>query len=163
MNMEMTTGERLHRVAQIVRDGKKWEQRSWGASEPMEMAGAGHICGTTACVAGWGVALSPGELVGDTLRDIPSAIHGSHLARDWLFVGAKVLGLTLELANELFSPDIARELHMEFADALDGIADLPEPRTVEAAESILDELWEATRTPCPLLPTETMREREKNG
>lgn len=91
-----TTTERLLMVADLIElHPERWDQESYvmdgncSINDPEDVAGSGlPKCGTTLCVAGWGVALTP-------------AAELAHLD-DWDEAGSKALGFDEALGEYLF-------------------------------------------------------------
>lgn len=132
-DLPTTTTERLLAVATIVETrSAEWDQRYWasdGGDSAAEWVGTGLTaeCGTTFCVAGWAVRLTPPDI----LRfPFPS---------DWYSAGAHVLGLTDGTAELLFNSQCHDPGQM--ATALRALAALPEtrrcgPRAREIVEAL---------------------------
>lgn len=130
-NLEMSTRDRLLLVADIIEaEPQKWHQDTFlevpGSDEPSpwQVVSKYEIkCGTTACVAGWGVLTSPVDLI----AEVP--VEGDD--EDWDRAGAKVFGFTEELAARVFY-DFERDPE-RMAEKLRLLAELPEPRTLKDA------------------------------
>lgn len=91
MDLPETTTDRLLAVAQIIEEHpEKWDQGLWRGDcmVPDQAHGLGE-CGTTACVAGWAVTLTPKHVV----------LRGDYYGQ----MGADALGIEYApLANRLF-------------------------------------------------------------
>lgn len=138
------TTERLLAVADIIEhQPEKWEQMAHYFDDggvgnddnldPADVAGLSTACGTTACIAGWGVVLNP-----DFTR---------LLGLTWTHAGAVSLGLREHLAKVLFDADLHGE-PAEVAELLRHIAKVPMgQRTLIEVEKILpDDLRAVLRT-----------------
>jgi hypothetical protein len=138
------TTERLLAVADIIEhQPEKWEQMAHYFDDggvgnddnldPADVAGLSTACGTTACIAGWGIVLNP-----DFTR---------LMGLGWTDAGAVSLGLRHQLAAVLFDPDLHGK-PAEVADLLRHIAKVPMGhRTLVEVEKILpDELRAVLRT-----------------
>jgi hypothetical protein len=141
-----TTTDRLLAVADIIEhDPSKWEQmdhyyedgdgRDDDYWEPADVAGRPADCGTTACIAGWGIALNPN--------------YTRLLGLSWPHAGAVSLGLRDSLAHVLFDADLHGE-PSEVAELLRHIAKVPMgDRTLGRVDDVLpDELRAVLRTSC---------------
>lgn len=128
---EFTTGERCALVADIIEQHpERHDQVVWvGAVRTVDDPDVGTIrlvaaagsCGTAACVAGWAVAASPVELVGE--------IH------DWVSAGARALGLDYHLAALVFDGASKREKIVKMLRWCATVG--PGDRTTERAEEAL--------------------------
>jgi len=135
--------ERLLAVADIVEanDGR-WNQEEWAqiiyeshATEHKDVLSVNqlHTCGSFGCIAGWSVAMHPKNFNSKT---------------SWEEAGAKALGLSLHLAEELFAGDLGGDYghgtvrNRRVAKVLRHLASLPvRERTYsqwENCERILD-------------------------
>lgn len=133
-DLHMSTGDRLRLVADIIEahpdlhDPGVWVSGGSANAHPKEAVELNY-CGTPACIAGWAVMCSPLDEVefrrGVGEREWLSS-NGS-----WVDVGRQQLGLDLNLAELLFDGEATEGNHPA---RLRGLADLPEPRTYEAAE-----------------------------
>ena len=104
ISLPETTTDRLLLAADIIElTPERYDQRSWVSTGelndgplPCDVAGLAneHLCGSTACVAGWGVLLDPSV--------------GLHQV-DWDAAGAHAFGLDIHLAAILFSEDLSAE------------------------------------------------------
>ena len=140
MDLPTNTTDRLLAVADIIelnpdvyRQGQWWSRVADGDDEfnpdPGTVVGLGPVCGTVACIAGWGVALS---------TEIPA--HFLRCEGDWDNAGAYALGLDYELAEYLFEccVDTALGGNAEVADVLRRLAKLPlGERTIGRAREVL--------------------------
>ncbi len=122
-DLNMTTSERLLAVADLIEaHPERWDQQTWADTSddtpesPTGQVGRGPECGTTACVAGWAVRLSPSELIDGEL--------------DWEGAGAVALGLSPDLAKAIFAGSYAP---VSMPATLRLLAGLAEPRTLLAA------------------------------
>jgi len=89
MNIEL-----MRRVRdQITAFPEKWDQHSWASEETDDFS----ECGTTACIAGWAVALHTGES-----NLVKAAAKLGHSAWDTDLAAAKALGLDAGEARGLF-------------------------------------------------------------
>jgi hypothetical protein len=114
----MNTTELLLTVADKIEfEPERFSMSSWNSrnfiDSPLELAGQEPECGTTCCVAGWAVALTPRE-------EVPNA--------GWSYTGAQLLGLNYELASLLFM-ETTKEAP-EMAACLRRLAKVPEERRV---------------------------------
>lgn len=92
MNLPTNTTDRLLAVAQIIDEKPdQWDQGWFDTlhDNPRDAQGRPEVCGTTCCVAGWAIRLTPQE---------------QYLGEwdEWLFCGARALGLTADAASSLF-------------------------------------------------------------
>lgn len=141
MNLPTNSTDRLLAVADIIElEPERYDQHDWwddGIEDdgllprmPWHIAGQGHACSTTACIAGWAVALCD--------ESIPI-----NMANPWEVAGASALGLGLGLATLLFEAGVADRLgtHAEVADVLRRLAKLPEGERhyAEALKVLTDE------------------------
>lgn len=118
-----TTTERLLAAADLIEQfPDRWNQRSWvrgeeGTDDPGEWQGHGPPeYGTTCCVAGFGVALTPRSV---------------ELPNGWRDAGATAYGLDDDLARAIFAGDYDPE---SMPDVLRLIAEVPEgERSLRAA------------------------------
>lgn len=118
MNLSMSTSDRLRLAADIIeKEPAKFDMHHYyskldGRRGPEQIAGAKTIeCGTTCCVAGWGVVLSP-----------PSLIAG---IGNWYDAGAKAFGFqdgTLAFKMFLSNFDVSSG---DMAACLRALADIP--------------------------------------
>lgn len=142
MILPTTTTDRLLAVADRIEfQPENWNQATWVATSenfsyinPAVTIGQGDEfvddhCGTTACIAGWAVLLTPVEQrAGDEKKYYSYANQAKHS-----------LGITEDLADELFyelpttDPAVA-------ADILRRLAKYPEPRTTDHLAKIVKEL-----------------------
>ena len=123
------TTDRLLAVADIIEfTPERWDQDTWFRNRelldplPTAVIGRGAVkCGTTACVAGWAVALSS-----EVKNFWP-----------WEYAGADALGLAYDMANDLFRSSLPLNA-TELADVLRRLAKLPEDeRTYDGAKEVL--------------------------
>ena len=133
------TTDRLLAVADIIEfTPERWDQGAWLIERsdfdvtvhdiPRSAIAHGvKECGTTACVAGWAVALTP------EVQMPVTAVH------DWEMAGAAALGLHENLAYELFDGTLSDYMtHVELADVLRLMAKIPEgERDVNHAQEVL--------------------------
>ena len=133
------TTDRLLAVADIIEfTPERWDQGTWLIERsdldvtvhdiPKSAIAHGvKECGTTACVAGWAVALTPDDQMPVTV------LH------DWDRAGAVALGLSEDFADYLFDGSLSERLtSVEVADALRRLAKLPEgERDVFNAREVL--------------------------
>lgn len=141
------TTERLLAVADLVGTGR-WDQNSWVTSYGRNdedtvltsLRKDEELCGTTCCVAGWAVALSPPN--DPTSPNIPPATYGWWERSIWREMGAEALGLSECLADKLFDCSLPNCFDDEdIAELLREIATIPEgERTLDA----LDNKWFTT-------------------
>lgn len=145
-NLPDTTTDRLLAVADLIEfTPQRWEQRHHyfedpdtpgrddERTRPYEVAGAVVSCGTTACIAGWGVVLNPR--------------FQTVVGLCWSEAGRDSLGLESDLADVLFDgslkgepsevADILRYVakHEEGERTLDAIEDDLPPRLVEVLQT----------------------------
>lgn len=122
-----STRARLLAVADLLEaHPSQWDQNEWFDNPTISVggvtgvAGIGHHCGTTACVAGWAIALTP-----------KSQVKSS----DFVEAGAASLGIEGDLADRLFVGTFNSE-KAEILCALRVIAEIPEgKRTLAAAKA----------------------------
>jgi hypothetical protein len=141
VNLPTNSTDRLLAVADIIElEPERYDQHEWwddGIDDvgrptrmPWHIAGQGHACNTTACIAGWGVALC----------DVEFPINQ---ANPWEVAGASALGLHMGLATSLFEYGVADRLgsNAEVADVLRRLAKLPEGERhyAEALKVLTDE------------------------
>lgn len=123
-----TTTERLLMVADIIElTPERWHQNAWvrddeSDNDPPPSLYAGkaneHLCNSTACIAGWGVLLSPAGEVFDQFCD-------------WESAGCRAFGIDPKLGWYLFDGDL-KASPADVADVLRRIAKIPEgERTLE--------------------------------
>lgn len=133
--LDMTTKDRLLLVADIIETvPEKHSQGSWISgvdyqdTGPKQVLGF-NVCGTSMCVAGWAVCCSP---VWTQIPEIDDEGFGdaTMTAVKWGRAGAELLGLEDDLADFLFEQWVSGD----FPEALRLLAELPEPRTYEAAK-----------------------------
>lgn len=116
-SLPQTTTERLLAVADIIDlNPERWDQSCWIDTGDMAIPGGvygrGMECGTTACIAGWAVILTPRP------TDAP-------MGYDWYWAGAQALGLDVDFAEYLFRATLPLD-HTEVADVLRRLAKLDE-------------------------------------
>jgi hypothetical protein len=126
-----TTTDRLLAVADLIEfQPDHYDQEVWWADtgatnpEPYRVANRSRIdCGTTACLAGWGVALS-------NWSELRSAAAGVVHDDAWTRAGAAAFGLSARFAERLFSSHTHESLGdvSDVADVLRRLAKLPEDR-----------------------------------
>jgi hypothetical protein len=141
MNLPANTTDRLLAVADRIEfQPDTYFQGQWWRREdedgvidynppPKAVVGVGHVCGTTACIAGWGVALA---------TNIPAVFTATE--DSWDLAGAFALGLDFKLAERLFGmdTDVALGGSAEVADVLRRLAKLPlGERTEDGARKVL--------------------------
>ena len=163
-SLPVDSTSRLRAVAEMLRiDPERWYQGSWMTyngeivfdESPLDaILGFGPIdCDTnTACIAGWGLLLTPRE----QLRELP----GVTSAEGWVSAASAALGLQPSryvngrgeiegeqptLADHLFAQDADADLNNNgLAKVLDALADIPEnERTWEEFEYRWPSLAEA--------------------
>jgi len=122
-NLPTTTTARLRAVADLIEaHPERWDQELWTGEKkagPLDEVGRGGDCGTTACVAGWAVRLTP-------TGTIPPETEA-----EWEEAGRDALGLSDDLAWVLFDADFAPE---SMPGVLRLIATIPEGgRTLRTA------------------------------
>lgn len=129
--LPLTTTERLLAVADVIETHPaQYRQRTWYdddfvcSGDPRVVHGRGYQCDTTACIAGWAVALTPAEF------QLPEPNEASEY---WTDAGATVLGISGALARHLFNGGL-RASAATVADILRRLATLPEDqRTIADA------------------------------
>jgi hypothetical protein len=141
VNLPTNSTDRLLAVADIIElEPERYNQGDWwddGINDddrsplmPWHIAGQGHACNTTACIAGWGVALCDESLP-------------INMANPWEIAGAWALGLHMGLATALFDYGTADRLgsNAEVADVLRRLAKIPEGERhyAEALKVLTDE------------------------
>lgn len=140
-SLDMSTGDRLRLVADIIlAEPEHWDQSffcrvpsadlSYSSTFPdvLDLVNDEYVisCDSQFCVAGWGVVTTPGEIIRAALESLPS-----HYGDLWSRAGAAAFGLSPTLADRLFTwSDM--DVHT-MANLLRALADLPEPRTTDAA------------------------------
>ena len=142
MKLPDNTTDRMLMVADRIEfEPEKWDQSYWihlGISQvfstPESLAGSGDEtgeCGTSFCVAGWAVKLTPRDQIEQLGHDDAGCLNrGSSGA--WQDAGAAALGLTYACASELFSGfNPLRTNSVSMADALRRLAKCAEPRSLE--------------------------------
>lgn len=137
MALPETTTERLLAVADLIEsEPERYDQTFYfntaGNIDVLieeVIAGQGYVvCESTACIAGWGVVLSPAALTADYPKD------GDDL---WEVAGAEALGLEGTLAICLFDPTFRMPIP-EVADILRRLAKIPEgDRDIRHAHEVL--------------------------
>lgn len=121
MHIPQTTTQRLLAVADIIEQQPgRFDMENWVASgdedqvvptRPVLLAGLANDldCGTTCCVAGWAIALTPRHQV---------------LVEDWTTAGARSLGLSYMFAATLFMAIYVE--HSDLANCLRALARMSE-------------------------------------